>query len=277
MKEIFRKILNKFIGINTQKVILLKLARFFGIDLLMLSLNNNGILNYKNENESGEKYFINTFLTDRLSRKTNPVLFDVGANIGKYTESLFKSFPHAKIYAFEPNPNSFALVQKNLNKLSTDNIQLFSLGLSSSEEPKIMTSYENNTSSSHTSLHSEVFTEFHHSHNNVQITARFTTLDSFCEQQKINHIDLLKIDTEGHELEVLRGAKEMILSKKIDCIQFEFGECHVYSRVFLRDFYNALPNYTMFRLLPKHLKPLGEHSPHHEIFRFQNIIALKND
>lgn len=276
MIKLIGKILNKILNEYQKKDLVLFMAKSFNLDLFTISLNQIGILNYKNEIESGEFSFLNSYLISKLSQVQNPVLFDVGANIGKYSKSLFKAFPNANIYTFEPNPNAYLLAENNIQKFNTKNIKLFPLGFSSTEESKMITVYESQTSSSHGSLHSEVLTEFHHSNLNSQISANFTTLDSFCINNQIDHIDLLKIDTEGHELEVLKGAKQLIQSNKIKYIQFEFGECHVYSKVFLRDFYHMLVNYSFYRLLPDKLMPLGEHSPNHEIFRFQNIIAVRN-
>ena len=49
------------------------------------------------------------------------------------------------------------------------------------------------------------------------------TLDSICEQEKVDTIHFLKIDVEGHELQTIEGASNLISSGSIDFIQFEFG------------------------------------------------------
>ena len=92
-----------------------------------------------------------------------------------------------------------------------------------------------------------------------------------------NHIDLLKIDTEGFELEVLLGASEMLTEKKITIIQFEFNEVNIVQRRFLKDFYNLLPKYDFYRLDEQRLIPLGSWEPKHEIFMFQNIVAIRRE
>ena len=90
----------------------------------------------------------------------------------------------------------------------------------------------------------------------------------------IQRIDLLKIDAEGNELDIIKGARRMIEQQRVACIQFEFGECDVYSRVFLKDFYDTLPSYSFFRICSRGLIPLGQHKPQHEIFQYQNIVAV---
>jgi hypothetical protein len=104
-----------------------------------------------------------------------------------------------------------------------------------------------------------------------------TTVDRFCKEKGLAAIDLLKIDTEGCELQVLKGASEMLSGGRVKVIQFEFGECNVFSRVFLRDFYEVLPGFRMYRLDSNGLIPLPSYESTNEIFRFQNIIAISKN
>src|SRR5205085_11763068 len=115
--------------------------------------------------------------------------------------------------------------------------------------------------------------QFHQCAAPKEIACSFSTLDEFCGQENIDKIDLLKIDAEGHELEVLKGARRMIEQKKVNWIHFEFGEGNVFSRVFFKDYYDTLPGYKFFRVTAKGLLPLGSYGPRHEIFFFQNIAA----
>ncbi|MBK6830417.1 MAG: FkbM family methyltransferase [Flavobacteriales bacterium] len=88
------------------------------------------------------------------------------------------------------------------------------------------------------------------------------TVDGFCQEQGIERIHYLKVDTEGHELSVLKGAHEMIEQGKVDFIQFEFGECHLDSRVFFRDLFTFLsPRYLVHRILPEGIWPLPAYAP----------------
>ncbi len=109
-------------------------------------------------------------------------------------------------------------------------------------------------------------------------TVDCVTLDSFAKAQKVKNISLLKIDVEGLELEVLKGASELLKDKKIELIQFEFNQMHVFQRVFFKDIVDLLSDYKLYRLSKNGLLPLGQYSPvTHEIFAFQNILAIRND
>jgi FkbM family methyltransferase len=94
-----------------------------------------------------------------------------------------------------------------------------------------------------------------------------TTIDLFCDQHAIRHVDLLKIDTEGTEIEVLRGAARMIGQRAVGIIQFEFGYGDVATRTFLRDFYDILEqSHTLHRIAPRGLLALGEYDLALEVF-----------
>jgi hypothetical protein len=105
--------------------------------------------------------------------------------------------------------------------------------------------------------------------------AETRTLDDVCAEECIAHIDLLKIDTEGHELAVLRGARRMIDSGSIDAIQFEFGGCAIDARTYLRDFFRLLgERYQIHRVTPRGLLPV-DYSEREEVFVSSNFLALR--
>lgn len=103
------------------------------------------------------------------------------------------------------------------------------------------------------------------------------TLDEVIRAEAITKIDLLKIDVEGFEYEVLLGAKEALSKGIIENIQFEFNDMNTVRRRFVRDFYNLLPDFNFFRLLPHSQIPLRRYDPaFHEFFVYHNLWATKN-
>jgi hypothetical protein len=69
----------------------------------------------------------------------------------------------------------------------------------------------------------------------------------------------------------------MLKENKIKIIQFEFNEPNVANRVFLKDFYQLLPNFSFYRIKIGGLIPLGEYNSKNEIFRYQNILAINKN
>lgn len=103
------------------------------------------------------------------------------------------------------------------------------------------------------------------------------SLDNFAKNNGVDYVYLLKIDVEGNELSVLKGMEEYIQQGKVKIIQFEFNEMNVSSRSYFRDFWELLPNYRFYRLLPSGMVEIKEYSPVTcEIFAYQNIVAILN-
>lgn len=273
MKRIIGKALRfglvNIVGRKRVKKILSIMASLADIDLITLAYNSIGILNCENEVVSGELFFISKVLKNYL-KDPKPVLLDVGANIGKYALSLSREFPDAKIFSFEPNRNTFKILKQNVK----DKAECINAGLGSEVKTGKIYTYADSLTSSHASIYSDVFKVFHEAEKVVDIDFEMITIDNFCAQRGIKEIDLLKIDTEGNELEVLKGGRKMLSEDRIKVIQFEFGECDVFSRVFLRDFYDVLSNYRIYRLNSGSLIPFFEYKSTNEIFRFQNFVAI---
>jgi FkbM family methyltransferase len=245
-----------------------------GFDMLDLYYKHNGILQYKDSVSSGEDFFISKVLKAAVPTKA-AVLFDVGANIGEYSEKLASNIPHAQIFAFEPNPASF---RRLVDRFSIDrSITAVNVGLGAAPGELDLYDYSADGGSAHASLHADVMRSIHHCAAPKPIKVTIETLESVCRMNRIEHLHFLKIDTEGNELAVLEGGQNLVDQQRIDIIQFEFNEMNVISRAFLRDFYNILEQYTMFRLSEYGLIRLGNYDTRYEIFKFQNIIAARKE
>ena len=241
--------------------------------LFELSLSGLGVLNWEDENVSGEAHFIANVLP-KWVRKKQPVFFDVGANVGAYSAKLRKAFPDAAIYSIEPHPKNFHRLVENLSPLGA--VKPLQLAVGSTSGRINLYDRDDRDGSSHASIYSEVISELHkQSVTSHEVTMR--TLDEIVRSEGVDRIDLLKIDTEGNELAVLQGAAELIAADRIRCIHFEFNEMNTVSRIFLRDFRKVLPDCAFYRLLPSGLLRLGESPLATELFAYQNIVAVRRD
>jgi FkbM family methyltransferase len=175
--------------------------------------------------------------------------------------------------AFEPVARTFEVLRATLAKTT---VKCCSIGLSDAEGEAVIYDYEQMIGSEHASLFPGVLKDLHRAETIKETNVPLITLDAYCCAESILAIDFLKIDTEGNELNVLKGSRAMIQKNAIRAIQFEFNEMNVFSRVFLKDFYDILRGYSFYRLLPRALLPLGRYSSRNEIFAFQNILALND-
>ncbi|WP_251951880.1 FkbM family methyltransferase [Salinibacter ruber] len=246
-------------------------ARVLDINLLLLAHNEMGILNYRNPNESGERYLTSVWLPEFLDQNSvgDPLFLDVGANKGDYARMLLEKYPEARLRAFEPNPHAFKMCQKKLH--SFPQAKAKNIGIGAEESLMELHIPGDGEKSSHSSLYPEVLGEQHAYTDISSHNVRIESLDGLLNQG--TEVHFAKIDTEGHEYDVLKGATRMVKAGSIWSVQFEFNEMNVVSRVFLRDYFQLLDDYNFYRLLPDRLEPLA-YSPRQEIFQYQNILAV---
>ncbi|NMB57366.1 FkbM family methyltransferase [Candidatus Beckwithbacteria bacterium] len=232
---------------------------------------NIGILNSGNIYQTGESFFIEKIVNRYLS-KNNLVFFDVGANIGDYSLFLNQIYPQAQIHAFEPNPNAFKKLSEKTKIVK--NIIANNYGLGEEKKQIKLYSYKKMKNTQLGTCKKDILNNlFDVKDQIISHKINIQTLDYYCNERKIEKIDLLKIDVEGYELAVLKGAKKILPKTRI--IQFEFNEYNIFYKIFLKDFYDLLyPQFQLFRLDLKRLIPLGGYQTINEIFKFQNIIAI---
>lgn len=231
------------------------------------SLLHIGVTNFDSAS-NGENLFLNGYLPELKK----PVVFDVGANVGNFTETVFNLNETAIVHAFEPHPLTFSQLKDND---FGGNFHPYNCGLGETKSDALLYDYVNQDGSEHASVHCGVIEQIHGgealSHN-----IRIDTLDAFVREQGIDRIHLLKVDTEGNEMAVFHGGEKTIRSGAIDVIQFEFNEMNVISRTFFKDFFDFLPEYDFFRLTPDGALFIRRYTPCFcEIFAYQNIVCVK--
>lgn len=239
------------------------------VRLLYFCARALGLHNYTSSSISGEKRAMRLAVVG----KTAPVVFDVGANDGQWITEMLTICPSARIHAFEPQNGLATRIAATHPGVTVNNLALGEVAGTLE-----LFDYANQPGSQHASLLEGVIDGIHHGSVRSQ-KVELVTLDDYCAQHQVDHIDLLKIDVEGFELRVLQGARRLLRENRIDVIQFEFNEMNVIARTFMRDFFSCLSDsHRLYRLLPHGLLPLKP-APIwlNEQFVFQNIVALRKE
>ena len=165
-----------------------------------------------------------------LITSATPVLFDVGGHIGEYSKVFLKRFPKGTSVLFEPSAAHMEMAKQALPK----RVRFFSVALSAHEG--VGTLYKDRQISGLASLTKRNL-DFRDLHLNIAEKVILRTLDSVMHEIEVDRIDLLKIDVEGHGLDVLNGAEKTIAEGRIGMVQFEFGGCNLDTRTTMADFF----------------------------------------
>lgn len=202
-------------------------------------------------------------------------IFDVGANKGDFTNLVFSYFSNNEpffIHCFEPSKAAFEKLSNNLKNNS--HLVLNNIGLGKTKgEFDLFTNSPGSGGASLTKRNLEHFDIDFSQSEKVQIDK----VDNYCSAKNIQHIDLLKIDVEGHELDVLNGAEKMFINNNIKMVSFEFGGCNIDTRTFFQDFYYFFKkhNFQLYRITPSgYLYPISSYKESYEQFRTTNFLAV---
>ena len=136
---------------------------------------------------------------NELKFSENPVIIDVGANVGIVSFYFAKKYPTSKIFAYEPHPLNYQNLIKGIEANNVTNIYPFNLAVFSKSglDVKIHL-HENNTSAS---------SVFRFLPEDPYVNIKTISLDDILKQNNISYIDFLKIDCEGAEFDILENTK----------------------------------------------------------------------
>jgi FkbM family methyltransferase len=215
------------------------------------------------------------FLSRNSERFQGGVLLDVGANHGAYARLLRTLAPTSRIIAFEPHPTTFAYLKNAMADMPS--VTLVDKAVGSSAGNLTLYDFQFSDGSTQASL-SEAAVALY-SKDIVAHSVACTTIDDFMAEAGIDQIDLLKIDTEGHDLGVLEGARKALRGRKIRMIQFEFIPANIATGATMHGFFEVLEGYRISRLcLNGGLRLLEPYDVKRcEIFVTQNLIATPLD
>ena len=193
-------------------------------------------------------------------------ILDIGANVGMSASHFADVFPHAKIYSFEPAPDTFTILKARTKKL--DNVKCFNLAVGSSIGEGVILRGERSDMNKVVPV-SETIT------NENQDRVKFISLNEVFDFEALNHINYLKIDTEGHDIQVLQSGDRLL---KESCIDFISVECsmneqnqdHIPLRIFQDYFFER--GYSLFAVY----KQLLEWKHQKKYLRRTNPLFVSN-
>jgi FkbM family methyltransferase len=144
-------------------------------------------------------------------------LVDVGVNFGVFALAMAHEHSRATIHTFEPAPRIFSVLRENLHRNHVINVRTNQIALSDQTGVLKFTVNEGSEALSHIG---EKLTDLNALTTTLEVQS--VTLDEYCQKNGIERIDMLKIDVEGAEPKVLRGASKLLSGKRIACIYLEF-------------------------------------------------------
>lgn len=214
----------------------------------------------------------------KVKEKKQFIVIDCGANKGEWTHLLYDEFVsnanHEQslvIYSFEPSSYTYdklLTTTKNINKSS--NVDIFAIN-------KALSDYEGQAKLNivHPGAGVNSLVEIKDDLASDKEQVELTTLDIFTKKENISYIDLLKIDAEGHDPAVIKGAHDLISKQNIGIIQFEYNWRWIYGNHFLYDVFKSLTNnnYYIGKVTPSGIQFYKEYNVELENFTEGNFIA----
>lgn len=173
----------------------------------------------------------------QLRLNSGDIVLDVGANEGDWTQSILSNSDASKIYAFEVVPATRNIFSR---KVQSQHVTLLPYGLSDVEQDVEMFLDPADTGKSTSSLSLAVRRV---GFDKRPLLCNVKVGDQVLESLDVGRVRVLKIDVEGAEAQVLDGFKSAFVNKKIDIVQFEYGEVCLDTRFLLKDFYSFFESY----------------------------------
>lgn len=137
-------------------------------------------------------------------------VFDIGANVGQTVGMIRQVWPAVPVHAFEPVSSTFETLRTNTAADPALTLHRLAFGMRPGKA-RMLAAPQATMNRIVTRAPASALTE------EVDLVAG----DRFCAEQGIGHIGVLKIDTEGHDLEVIMGFRDMLADRRIDFVEAE--------------------------------------------------------
>jgi FkbM family methyltransferase len=229
--------------------------------------------NYLDQIENGfEPHMVTLF---RAVASDSEVILDIGANIG-CTALLFGELAR-NVYVFEPSPTTFRFLETNISRSGLKNVFPYNMGLGAESGEYPLTFAPSNRSGGFVSNQTQASA----GHTVEKIVIR--PLDEVMKSLSISRVDFVKIDVEGFEGHVLRGAKQTLVTHRpVVALELNHWCLNAFQRTSIPEFFDFLRSMFPILLAVDGLSYLDLHDEsesytvmyHHILqMRFPNIVA----
>lgn len=148
-----------------------------------------------------------------LPLRDDAVVLDIGANLGWYSMLLARRSPRLRIHAFEPEPRNLTLLRQNLQQNGITNVTVHAVAVADRAGTMQLFPYPEKNMGRHSLVPQAGC---------APIDVQTVVIDEFLESQRIQPeaVDFVKIDVEGYELPVLRGASRLLAARPVVLAEF---------------------------------------------------------
>lgn len=160
-----------------------------------------------------------------LAHTRSPLILDVGANTGQSVRFFRDLLPDCRIHCFEPSPTAYRELETGIAGLP--DVRTNPIAVGSAAGTQTLRENDHTDMSSILSLGNQGWGKI-----TREIEIPVVTIDGYCTDTGIDRANVLKVDTQGYDLEVLKGADGLLSSGKIDL---------VYTEVIFAPLYDDLP------------------------------------
>jgi FkbM family methyltransferase len=203
-------------------------------------------------------------LIDALGTRTH-VIIDVGANVGDWTAEILRRAPGCRAVLFDASQSAVTALRK---RFPNENVEVAWMGLS--DAPGELEFFEEPGAGKTSS-----FTSGFARPDAIRTTVRVSTVSQQVDERGIETVDVLKIDAEGYDMRVLRGATPLLAANRIGVVQFEYNEPWALAGGTLGEAVSLLRRcgYRVFALKSAGLFPF-DYRRYGEFFRYSNFVAV---
>jgi FkbM family methyltransferase len=197
-------------------------------------------------------------------------VFDVGACGGEWTEAALEIKPELTVHCFEPQESCQQALVGRIGGRAI--LNCFAVGRASGEATIYSTDEDLQVTSTYRMPYlSKVAMR--------EDTISILTLTDYCARYNVPHIDFLKIDVEGAEMDVLEGGIELFRQGRIMAAQVEYGATWTGSGRQLRDLFDLMAGmeYVIAKLLPEGCQIVDRYHPALDSFRYSNWLLLQRE